>query len=190
MSGTEHDESRDDGAPGGDDDTRDMPQGGTGGKPDGGAADDDRDSLSPEAARKLRSESRTLRQRLKDAEKELEERRSKDETETQRLNRELEGERASREQAETRARNLSVQVVAARLGVKPEATDIVAGLVDWDEVDADDDDAVEKAVKAIVRKRPFLSDRSDGLDGGRGRGTGSQGETDMNTIIRRAAGRT
>lgn len=176
----------DSGAGSGGTDDDDDANGGAGG--DGGT-DDGARTLSPDDARKLRSESRNLRQRLKAAEQELEQRRKAEETEQQRLERELTTAAAKVEQAEARVRELEVQSAATKLGVRPEAADVVAALIDWTEVDATDSKDVERAIRAIVKERPFLSARPDGLDGGQGRGAGAKGETDMNTVIRRAAGR-
>lgn len=174
----------DDGALGGTDDTANKPPEGTDGDP--GGADDDQGT--DDGARKARREARALRERLKAAEAELDTHRKATETETQRVTRELEGERAKTEQLETRVRELGVMVQATRLGVRPEAADVVAGLIDWTEVDATDDADVAKAIKAILKQKPFLASGSEGLNGGEGRGAGG-GDGTPNDLIRRLAGR-
>lgn len=194
MSDTAVDDTRDDAAgQGADDAARDQGQGSGNDDDAAGRGDDDTrdDDRSPEALARARREARSLRQRLRTAETELEQHRKANETETQRLDRELKASQARIEQAETRARELEVQVAASRLGVRPDATDVVAGLVDWDEVDRDDPKAVERAIRDVVKARPYLSARegSGGLDGGKGRGAGAEGGTDMNAHIRRLAGR-
>lgn len=151
------------------------------------AAAGDSSSLSPEDARKLRSEAKNLRDRLRALEAEKAERDEADLTATQRLEREKTALAAEKAQLETRLRDANVQAVAAKLGVKTDLVDTVASLIDWTDVDADDTKAIERAVKELVKERPSLSGRPEGLDGGR-RGS-RQGETDMNSLIRRAAGR-
>lgn len=159
---------------------------------DGGAQDgagDETLSLSPEDARKLRSENRSMRQRLKDAERKLSDLETKDLTEKQRVERDLTSARAELEQAETRARNAEVKLAAAKLGVRTDAVDLVVSAIAWDAIeDATDSKQVERAIRDLVKDRPYLSTRPEGLDGGKGRGSG-QGELDMSTLIRRAAGR-
>jgi hypothetical protein len=160
---------------------------------DGGAQDGTDDatlsSLSPEDARKLRSENRSMRQRLKDAEQKLSDLETKDLTEKQRVERDLAAARAELEQADARARNAEVKLAAAKLGVRADAVDLVVSAIDWASVDdPSDSKQVERAIRDLVKDRPYLSARPEGLDGGKGRGTG-QGENDMTSLIRRAAGR-
>lgn len=155
-----------------------------------GGGDGSSQSIAPEDARKLRSENRSLRQRLKDVENKLGAREAADLTEQQKLERDLSAERAAREQAETTARALRVQVSATKLGVRADAVDLVAGLVDWEAID-DPGDAkqIDRAVRELIKERPFLSGRDpEGLGGGNGR-QNPAGAGDMNSIIRRAAGR-
>lgn len=190
MSDTTHDDTVDDDAgPGAGADDDDTGQGA--GTDDGQGAGSDGKGETPEALRRVRGENRSLRQRLKAAEAELETHRKATETDTQRLDRELSAANAAREQAETRARELEVQVAASRLGVRPDAVDVVAGLIDWNDVDRDDPKAVERAIRDTVKARPYLSTRegSGGLDGGKGRGAGAGGETNPTDLIRRLAGR-
>jgi hypothetical protein len=148
---------------------------------------DESSSLSPEDARKLRSEAKNLRDRLKALETEKKERDEADLSATQKLEREKSALEAEKQQLAARVRDAEVKAIAARVGVKADLADTVTALIDWDDVDADDPKAIEKAVKELVKERPSLSGKT-GLDGGRRGGNGS-GETDMDSIIRRAAGR-
>ena len=193
MSDTAHDDTRepDDAGREPDDDARDTgrePDADTGREPDG---DGDDGGRSSDATRRARSEARKVRERLKAAEGELAELRKQTESDTQRAQREHKAAEARAEQAETRARELEVQVAAGRLGVRPDAVDLVAREIDWDEVDRDDPKAVEAAIKAVVKARPYLSARegAGGLDGGKGRGAGAKGEGSPTDLIRRLAGR-
>ncbi len=156
------------------------------GSAQGGAADSG--SLSSEDARKLRSEAANLRKRLKEAEETKKQLEDSDLTERQKLDREKKTAEARAEQLEAKLRDAVVQAVAAKVGVKSDLIDTVSALIDWEAIDAEDSKAIERAVKEIVKERPSLSGRPDGLDGGAGR-RGRSGETDMNAIIRRAAGR-
>lgn len=172
--------------PAGDDDTGAPPPAGDDER--SGSADEGKGSISQDEARKLRSEARNLRERAKAAEAALKQREDADLSETQKVTRDLEAERAKSSQLETRVRELEVQVASAKLGVRPEGVDVVASLIDWTEVDAGDPDEVTKAIKGVLKSKPFLASNPDGLDGGRGRGAGAS-TSSPSDIIRRAAGR-
>lgn len=153
-------------------------------RPGGGS--EDQDTLTPEAARKLRSESKALRERLKAAEEKLSEREKNDLTERERLeaDRDTNAKRVSALEADLRFSR--VQLVAHKLGVRSEATEDVAKLLDWDSIDdPDNQKQLEKAVRELVKEKPHLSGVANGADGGaRGR---ESGLVDVNQIIRRAA---
>ena len=176
----------DDDAQGGVDD--DAARGGDPGSDDAQGGDDAPTTLTPEAARKLRSEARGLRQRLKAAEQELEKRTTADLTDAQRLERETKTQAARIEQLEAQLRDTNVATIAARLGVKADLVDTIAPLLDWSDLDHDDTKAIERAVRELVKARPSLSANQDGHSGGAGRGTGRGSEGDMNSLIRRMAG--
>lgn len=146
-------------------------------------------TLSPEDARKLRSEARNLRERLKALEAEKQQRDDADLSATQKLEREKTALEARTAQLEANLRDTRVQAIAAKVGVKADLVDTISPLISWDDVDGDDPKAIERAVKELVKDRPSLSARHGGLEGGNGRGSGAKGETDMNALIRRAAGR-
>lgn len=150
----------------------DEPQAGTDDAPDGVA---DTPSLSPEDARKLRSEAANLRKRLKANEEELTKLKDGELSERQKLERDKTALEAKVSQLESSLRDKTVQAVAAKVGVKADLIDTVAPLIDWDDVDADDTKVIEKAVKELVKDRPSLSGKPDGLDGGAGRGSGRSG---------------
>lgn len=160
-----------------------------------GGADDDSSSddgevLSPEAARKLRSEAKTLRDRLKTAEGELSKRKDSELSEQERLQK-AHGELETRiGDLETDNRTLRVQVAASKLGILD--PDAAAKLIDWETVnDPTDRKQVEKALKALVSEKPWLSGTSEGIDGGAGRDADTNRDTtDMNALLRRHAGLT
>lgn len=159
------------------------------------AADDAQDgagdastTLSPEDARKLRSEARSLRQRLKDAEEKANQLESAQLSDVQKLDREKTALVAERDGLQTENRNLRAQIAAAQVGIRAEAVGDAVKLLDWDEIeDPSNPKQVEKALKELVKEKPYLSGRPEGLDGGAGRKTGET--TSMNDVIRQAAGR-
>lgn len=153
---------------------------------DGG---DDTSTLSHEDARKLRSEAKNLRDRLKELEAEKKQRDDADLSATQKLEREKTALEARIGQLESSLRDSRVQTLASKVGVKSGLVDMISPLIDWDAVDADDPKAIERAIKEIVKERPDLSARQGGLEGGNGRGAGGKGDGDMDSIIRRAGGR-
>lgn len=155
---------------------------GTDGQPPAGTAPsaqagagDDAPSLSPEDARKLRSEAKNLRDRLKSAEEDLKRREDAELNERQRLDRDKTALEARVSQLESDLREKSVQIVAAKIGVRSDLVDAVSALVDWTDVDSSDPKDVERAVKALLKERPSLSGKGEGLDGGAGRGNGGRG---------------
>lgn len=86
-------------------------------------------------------------------------------------------------------RKLVVQVVAGRVGIAPEARADAAALLPADAVaDWSDQAAVEKALRELVKNRPYLTGKTGGGgDGGEG---GTREEPgDMNAMIRAASGR-
>jgi TolA-binding protein len=149
---------------------------------DSGSGGDDDDqpnaNADEEAARKARREARNLRERLKKAESRVAELEKKDETEQQRRERELEEQKTKVSSLEERSRRLSVQVAAAKVGIRPKAAEAAAALVDWQEIDQDDDEAVETALKALKKEHDYLWPPTDVDAGARDRsnGGGDEGE--------------
>lgn len=178
-------ETETDGAQGGDGGSSSAAQAASGAGAQGGEGEE---TLSVEEARKLRSEAKNLRTRLKANEDELSKLKNAGLSEEEQRKAEL-GERDEKiGTLEKQNRALKVQVAASKVGiVDPEAA---AALLDWDQVDdPDDPKSLERALKQLVEKRPWLRNANGGgADGGAGRQ--EQGGTgDMNALIRRAAGR-
>lgn len=162
-----------------------SPQGeGTSGGP-GGASESKDDVLSAEQARKLRSENYELRQRLKQAEAALEEAKKGEQTELQKRDEEIQKQGERLAALERRNRSMGVQVAAGRLGiVDPEAAD---KLLDWDKIDNPaDEQQIEQALQQLVKDKPYLTRIAGAADGG---ARGQARPTDMNDVLRRAAGR-
>ena len=167
------------GGGGGDDD----PPGGGGGSDDdppgggGGSDNDPPETLSLEEARKLRSENRNLRQRAKDAEDKLRDREGKDLTEQQRAERERDDERKRREDAEEENFKLRGRLAAINVGIRPKAAEAATNMIDRKAIDVDDDEALERAFKALKKEHEYLfgDERKPGdIDAGR---RGDRGDT-------------
>lgn len=110
-------------------------------------------------------------------------------SETQRLEQERDEKAAGLAKAEARARDLQVQVLAGKLGVRPDAADLISRLIDWDQIqDTTDDKQVERAIRELVKERPYLSGRGEGLQGGADR-NGRGAPASMTDTIRQMAGR-
>lgn len=149
--------------------------------------DDDTDALSPETARKLRSEAKQLRKRLQTAEGELKKRQDTDLTDQERLTKQHEELKTQIGGLEHDNRTLRVQVAASKLGILD--PDAASRLIDWDTVDdPSDQKQVVRALKALVSEKPWLAGTSSGADGGAGRDARGSADLDMNAVIRRAAG--
>lgn len=152
-----------------------QPQAGTVDDTQDGGVDDTADALSPEDARKLRSELKRARAEAAKYRTEAKRREDADLSASQKLEREKTALEARVSQLESSLRDKTVQTIAAKVGVKAGLVDMLAPLIDWDDVDSDDPKAIEKAIKELVKERPDLSGRPDGLDGGAGRGSGRSG---------------
>lgn len=148
------------------------------------------ETISLEEARKLRSEANSLRKRLKD----LEAAQSKAEeaklSETERLTKraaDLERELADRDRA-IQERTVLARTVeaAARLGFRnPE---LAYRLLDQAELDFGEDGQpknVEKLLRALLDKEPYLA-KASGDFGGGNRGTTPNTTPDMNDLLRAA----
>jgi hypothetical protein len=150
--------------------------------------------MSEESARKLRSENKAMRERLKNAEKALAEREKAELTDNQRLERELKertDEIAERDKqltaAEREMRSLRTQTVAHELGfIDPE---LAEPLLDWDDLDANDPKQVKAALRELLKRKPHLVRNRDSIDAGAGRNSQTLDDSDMNARIRAAAGR-
>lgn len=145
------------------------------------------DMVPRSEAQEARSEAKNLRDRLRAAEKERDELKASQETDAEKLKRERDEAATGRTAAETRVRNLQVQVLASKVGiVDPEAA---ATLLDWSKIeDPEVTSQVEKALRDLVKDKPYLAGKvPGGSDGGAGDGSGASGE-DMNSLIRSGFG--
>jgi hypothetical protein len=169
---------------GGDDDKGGQSGGG------GGQSDDDKGGQSGSDDLKAMQELLATREReLKDAQTRLQEKENADLSAQQRAERERDEAQKRLDASEAAALALRVQVAAQKLGVLPEAVEDVAKLLDLSTVtDKDDPKSIERAVRSLLEKKPHLIG-VEGVDGGAG-GRGSGGKTDMNALLRKAAGRT
>jgi hypothetical protein len=96
----------------------------------------------------------------------------------------------SRTEDQQRIRELSARVLAPQAGIAdPRAAADAASLLDWKDLDPTDETSVLKALKDLVKDRPYLAGNvGGGADGGQG-GSRGQETSDMNVRIRQAAGR-
>jgi len=145
------------GAPGGGDGDVDGAQDGDGG---------DKETLSPEQTRKLRSEAKNLRERLKEAETKRKELEDKDLEESARNKRDLDDRTKRLSETEAELRTANVRLAALEVGIRPNATKAAAALLGWDDLDASDEKAVADALKALKKEHEYLFTVDDG-DGGK-----------------------
>jgi hypothetical protein len=156
---------------------------------DGDDGDGDDELISREEARKLRSERKNLRKRLRDTEKERDRLKNDGLSEAEQRKNDLESERRTTSELRETNRKLQVQVLATKVGiVDPEAA---SALIDWDGLgdDADDPKALERELKDLKKRKPWLAAQGgsddggeNGADGGAGRGKSDE-PTDMNKLL-------
>lgn len=161
--------------------------GGDNGDPGGtGGADDAQANSELEKARREAAKYRTERNTAQERVKELE---GASKSEVEKLNDQKSESDKKAEAAEEKARILSVQIIAGQCGVAREAREDVARLLPKDAVeDWEDDAAVTKVIKSLVKDKPYLAGKTaGGSDGGEGGDRQTTG--DMNTLIRQGAGR-
>lgn len=151
------------------------------------AASAEPETISLEAARKLRSENQSLRERLKAIE-------DKDLPEAERTKRERDEAVRERDAARVEVRKRDVMLEAAALGFSNPRL-AYAAVVEMGLLELDRDGYptnTEAALKKLLRDNPNLASttaRASGSAEGGVRGTGKAGTTDMNAMIRQAAGR-
>jgi hypothetical protein len=152
------------------------------------AGDAESKALSEESARKLQSENRAMRDRLKAAEAKVAEFEKQGLSDKERLERELAERDGKLTAAERELRSLRAQAVAAELGfIDPE---LAEPLLDWDKVgDSNDQKAIKAELREVLKRKPHLVRTRDGVEGGAGRGQRSGGTADMNDLIRAGTGR-
>jgi seryl-tRNA synthetase len=181
-----------DGGEGGDGGDGGKDGSGAGGQGDAGntAATEAAAATAAAETKALQDELVSARTELKQAQKKLEERDNQDLSERERLVKERDELKSKLDSASSSARDLNVQIAAQKLGVRQDALDVVARLVDWDKVsDPADPKAIERAVRDLLEKHSYLSTVAGGADGGAGGAGSSSRQTDMNQLIRKAAGR-
>lgn len=142
------------------------------------------EALSVEDARKLRNEARALRDRLKAYE-------DKHLSEQEKREREFSGLQETNKTLEQELNGLRLQVAAQRAGIQPGLVKFMPRLFDWEQVqDPSDMKQLERAVKQFVKENAeaFGPDVPD-TNGGEGHNSRREMPTDMNRLIRRAAGR-
>lgn len=166
-------------------------QGGGDGEPQGGNDDaqgggGDEGTLSKEEARKLRSENQNLRKRAKDAEAAKEQLERKDLDDKERLEKDVKDRDARLQTLEEQNRSLRIRVVAGEVGIPAERARAAAALVDWKDVDMEDDKAIADELKGLKKEHGYLfasekrdesTSRGGQHDGGAGRGNNGRDAT-------------
>lgn len=184
----EFETNADDGDPGGSI-TSDEP-------PEGIRAESTQDGASAEESvpsaefKKVQNEAKGLRKRLRDLESQVASKDDEGKSEVEQAVTKLAETSEKLSAMETRNRELLVAVRAPKQGIVD--GEVAARLIDFDAIDDPSDvDEIDAALKALVKKHPFLTGKvAGGADGGAGTGTRQAGAFDMNAELRRAAGRT
>ncbi|MFL5954784.1 MAG: hypothetical protein ACJ76I_11830 [Gaiellaceae bacterium] len=148
-------------------------------------AGDDGETLSLEAARKLRRENKRLRDRAKAAETKATELEGKDLSDAEKAQRERDTEKERAGTLEQQNRALRVKAAAMEAGVPAKRVKAAAALIDWDDVDADDDDAIADALKGLRKEHDYLFEtdtsgkkKPGDIDAGK-RGKGKPSDADV-----------
>lgn len=173
--------------------------GGTGGGDDDDTSTDDAAALTPEEIKAIRDENARLKATAAKGRTEAA-RRAKAEADAARKQAEKDGDLAKLQEqlaaadqramaAEQKLQQQQARGIAKDLGaVDPP---VVVGLIDWNTIaDPEDENEVRQAVRAVLKDKPYLRGTTKDPDAGkRGGGEGRPGEgTDMNAVLRRAAG--
>jgi hypothetical protein len=158
------------------------------------------ESISVEEARRLRRENAAFRTELKKFQDEKKAADDANLSELDKLKRDHAEAAAERDRLKAQLQRSETEktlaLAARKLGIVDE--DAAIRLLDWDALEFDPETGkpknAEAQLKALMQARPWLAaqpGRSAGsADGGRQAGrNGSAGGEDMNTLIRRAAGR-
>lgn len=159
------DGSSGDGAQGGDGDGAQGGGDGDGDGAQGGDGDDDKETVTSEQARKLRSEAKNLRERLKTAEEAKKKLEDKDLEESDRNKRDLDERTKRNSELERENRDLKVRFAAIAAGIRPKAAAAAAALLDWDDIDVSDEKAVLDALKGLKKEHEYLFAVDAGGDG-------------------------
>lgn len=180
-----------DGDPGGSGGENDDDSAGGGGvEPPEGTGKDEADLIPREELQKVNREAAKYRRERNDLQNRLKQFEDAEKTDIERLTGEVKALTDKLTVSETRERDLRVQVMAARVGIAPDAQADAAKLLDWSKIDDPSSDAlVEDALKELAKEKPYLRGGvRHGADGGAG-GDGRTPAAGMNDQIRRAAGR-
>ena len=166
--------------------------------------DDKEDPDKPEYSKgyveSLRKEAQSAKEALKAASTELSGYKQKDLSELESAKAEATETKARLQEAETRlvAQTKDKAITNAVNRANPLYADVIATLLEKMDIPADDNGEpdparLKRAIEDLKKERPALfKASSQGNDAGAGRSGGSAGaggETDMNAVIRRAAGR-
>lgn len=174
----------------GSDDAGDPPDNDDSQAPGGTGSPTDPDLVPREELQKVNREAAKYRRERNDLQNRLKQFEDAEKTEIERLSGENADLKKRLDTAQLRARELRVQVLAAKVGISPDARQDASKLLDWDAVgDPDSDTSLEEALQNLLKARPYLKGAARGADGG----AGADGRTPgagMNEAIRRAAGRT
>ena len=139
-------------------------------------------------AQALETQLATARRELEQTQAKLREREQADLSVQERLQRDLEERNTKLSALEASHRSLRVQVAAAKVGIRADATAAAAALLDWSKIeDASDDKQLERAVRELAKEHPYLSAGGTNIDQGVSGGRARTG--DMNDLIRSAVGR-
>lgn len=152
--------------------------------PPGGGGDEGSEEVA-----KLRREAAGYRTQLRDAQAKIKEFEAASQTDLEKEQTKVKDLEAQIAEMEGRVRKSTVAVLAADVGIIPDARSDVAGMIDWENVDSADEKAVSKALRDLVKEKPYLlGSVAGGADGGAGGGRGSSTQS-MTDRIRAAAGR-
>lgn len=176
------------GSPGGNGTTQTPPEGNGGSGSGSGNGNQNQDMIPRAEAEEARREAKNLRDRLKAAEKERDDLKTSQMSDAEKVQKERDDALAAASDLDKRVRTLQVQVLAGKVGiVDPEAA---SALLDWTTIkDVDDSAEVEKALRALVKAKPYLAGTvAGGGDGGAGNGAGAGGTGSMNDLIRSGFG--
>lgn len=162
------------------------PQAGGGSTQDGGSEGGDNDQIA-----KLRQEAANYRTQLRETQSKLKQFEDASKTDLEKAQGQVQDLNAKIAELEKRARKGVVLAVAGDVGIVKEARSDAADLLDWDQIsDPSSEKEVEKALRNLVKEKPYLTGGvAGGADGGAGgRGNGAS-TSSMNDALRAAAGR-
>lgn len=125
-------------------------------------AGDDTTTISLDEARKLRSEAANLRKRLKAFEDAESQRQQSQLSEQEKLQKQLADLQAQREADVERLLIADIRLQAAELGVQPQYLKRLAGMLDWDDLQTDEQGNptnLKELIGVVLKEMPFLTGR-------------------------------